>query len=117
MPSIGGCIEITTTCSADCNGVLNGRPANRFSCGFDDGGPYAVPCADSRCTQGDFDCTDVPVSPGSFCCGDFVCEGSETCGNCALDCTLGPEICDTGIDEDCNGAVDCDDGTCTGESP
>ncbi|MGB5661573.1 MAG: hypothetical protein WBO54_19045, partial [Thermoanaerobaculia bacterium] len=29
--------ENAVNCSADCNGKLNGKPANRFACGFNDG--------------------------------------------------------------------------------
>ncbi|MFB6216539.1 MAG: hypothetical protein ABEJ72_06185, partial [Candidatus Aenigmatarchaeota archaeon] len=33
-------------------------------------------------------------------CGDGICEGSESCGNCLIDCTLNStEICDNGIQE------------------
>lgn len=46
-----------------------------------------------------------------------MCEAGngEDCSNCALDCTIGAEVCSGGIDEDCNGAVDCNDGACTSD--
>ena len=108
--------ETCTTCAADCAGRTGGKPSNRFCCGFGDGlNPEG--CDDSRCTTGGFSCTEVPQQPGSFCCGQNGCETGESCSNCALDCTLGAEICTGGIDEDCNGDIDCDDATCIGPPP
>ena len=40
---------------------------------------------------------------------------STTYANCTLDCSTGPEVCDDGVDNDCNDAVDCADGTCTND--
>jgi extracellular elastinolytic metalloproteinase len=103
--------EDCVSCAADCNGVQGGKPSNRFCCGDGDGSS-PVSCADSRCTSGGFSCTDVPVPGGSFCCGDAVCEGDETCSTCGTDCNLGVELCSGGIDEDCDGDVDCADSDC-----
>lgn len=103
--------ENCVTCAADCNGKQNGKPAGRFCCG-DGGGQNPVPCTDSQCSTGGFSCTTVPANPGSFCCGDLACDGGESCGNCALDCTLGAELCTGGFDEDCDAAVDCADADC-----
>jgi hypothetical protein len=106
--------ENCQNCPADCNGVQTGNPNSRYCCG-NGGGTNPVPCSDSRCTSGGKSCTTTPVSPGSYCCGDSVCSDGETCANCALDCALGFEICDNGIDDDCNGLVDCADGACSGD--
>ncbi|MGB6848082.1 MAG: hypothetical protein WBG05_07750 [Thermoanaerobaculia bacterium] len=107
--------EDCVSCPADCNGKQNGRPANRFCCGDGDGA-HPVSCADSRCTNSGFSCTDVPQTPGSFCCGDTDCDTGESCGNCALDCAVDDaELCTGGIDEDCNGLIDCDDSFCSGD--
>ena len=103
--------EDCVSCPADCNGVQGGKPSSRFCCGDGDG-TNPVSCADSRCTSGGFACTDVPVSGGSFCCGDDICEGDETCSNCGTDCNTGFELCSGGIDEDCDGDVDCADSDC-----
>jgi hypothetical protein len=106
----GGNGENCENCAADCRGRTG---ANPVCCG-DGGGLGGTTCgATPQCSAGGFTCTDVPVVPGSFCCGDFVCDGGEDCGNCSLDCTLGSEICSGGIDEDCDGAVDCSDGDCS----
>ncbi|MGB7491845.1 MAG: hypothetical protein WBN62_16075, partial [Thermoanaerobaculia bacterium] len=61
--------EDCLSCAADCNGTQNGRPSNRFCCGDGDG-QNPVSCSDSRCTAGGLMCTDVPTTPGSYCCGD-----------------------------------------------
>ena len=132
--------ETFFTCSADCAGKSNGKPSNRFACGFGDGlNPDG--CGDSRCNSGGFSCTETPVgSGGTTCCGDLACEIPEdsfscgldcgappTCGDgtcdptedscsCASDCGAPPAteagLCSDGVDNDCNGAVDCDDGAC-----
>ena len=108
--------EDCLSCPADCNGRQGGKPANRFCCGDGDG-QNPVGCNDPRCTDG-FDCTDVPVGPGTFCCGDGTCDPvGENCSNCALDCPLGAEICTGGVDEDCDGDGDCDDQDCLGPPP
>ena len=103
--------EDCVSCAADCNGTQSGRPANRFCCG-DGGGTNPVPCSDSRCDTGGFSCTDVPVAAGTFCCGLFGCESGENCATCGLDCTFGGEICSGGVDEDCDGTIDCADSDC-----
>jgi len=106
--------ENCLTCAADCNGKQGGKPSNRYCCG-DGGGTNPVPCSDSRCTSGGVSCTTIPTVPGSFCCGDLSCDIGESCANCALDCAAGAELCDNGIDDDCNGDIDCADISCLGD--
>ena len=107
--------ETCLTCPADCNGRTGGKRSNRFCCGFGDGlDPDG--CGDAACTSGGFACTEVPVGGGgSYCCGDLSCDSGEDCGNCALDCAIGAEVCTGGIDEDCNGDIDCADGSCSSD--
>lgn len=107
--------ETCLTCPADCNGKTNGNPNNRFCCGFGDGlAPNG--CGDNRCTSSGFSCTETPVGGGTFCCGDGTCDpAGENCGNCALDCTGPAEICTGGVDDDCDGDVDCSDSECTSD--
>ncbi len=76
----------------------------------------------------------------SYCCGDGVCEGEEDSENCSIDCPAtvcgdgvcdpgedrcscsedcgapDQEICNNGIDDDCDNAVDCDDSDCEFDS-
>ncbi|MCH8967893.1 MAG: hypothetical protein IIA66_02100 [Planctomycetes bacterium] len=129
--------EDCVSCPSDCNGKQNGHPNGRFCCGDGDG-QNPVACSDSRCSTGGYECTHVPAM-GS-CCGDGPCEGSEDgfnceidCGpppvcndgtcdpgedqcNCAADCgTPSSEVCTNGVDDDCDGAVDCDDSDCSGD--
>jgi hypothetical protein len=99
--------EDCVNCAADCNGVQSGKPANRFCCG--NGGQNPVGCGTGECGT----CTTIPATPGAYCCGDATCEGDEDCGNCALDCTTGPEVCDDGVDNDCANGTDCNDSACT----
>ncbi len=100
--------ENCVNCAADCNGVQNGKPANRFCCG--NGGTNPVGCADSRCNSGGFSCTTTPSNPVNYCCGDSFCEGAEDSNNCAVDCGdppfCGDGTCDPG-ETSCSCASDC----------
>ncbi|MGD2115657.1 MAG: hypothetical protein PVG07_11425 [Acidobacteriota bacterium] len=108
--------EDCLSCPSDCAGVQNGRPANRYCCGDGDG-QNPVDCADPRCTSGGFQCTNDPVIPGTFCCGDATCDSGESCSNCALDCaTSSVELfCNDGADDDCDGLIDCADLDCSAD--
>jgi hypothetical protein len=122
--------EDCVTCPADCAGVQNGKPSARYCCGF--GGSRPVGCDASRCGA----CTTQAVSA---CCGDGVCTGEESMTTCFRDCPpctdadgdgycpsqgdcndadpnvrpFAVEQCTGGIDENCNGLVDCDDPGCS----
>jgi len=102
--------EDCVSCPADCNGVQGGKPTNRFCCGDGDG-QNPLTCADPLCSTGGWFCTDVPTGGGSpYCCGDAVCEGDEDSCNCAIDCGAAlAEICANGVDDDCDGLIDCAD--------
>ncbi len=106
--------ENCVNCPSDCNGRQGGKPSGRFCCG-DGGGSGPLPCSDPACSTGGWSCTDTPSMPGSFCCGDLACDSGESCSTCALDCTLGAELCTGGVDEDCDGDVDCNDADCAGD--
>jgi hypothetical protein len=122
--------EDCLSCPSDCNGRTGGKPRNRYCCGLD------VDCTDSRCVAGGNDCaTSTPASccgdgsctgdedglnceidcgpPGT--CGDGTCNSDENCSNCLIDCP--PDAnefgkCTDGVDNDCDGVTDCDDGDC-----
>jgi hypothetical protein len=106
--------EDCLSCPSDCNGTQTGKPNKRFCCGGGEG-ENPVPCTDSRCEYGSFACTSDSQPTGSFCCGLFGCERGEACGSCAVDCATGFELCDGGVDEDCDGFIDCDDTECHGD--
>ncbi|MDB4324853.1 hypothetical protein N9971_00760 [bacterium] len=49
------------------------------------------------------------------CDEDGVCEPGESCHDCAVDCSAASsteQVCDDGLDLDCDGAVDCQDTDC-----
>jgi hypothetical protein len=127
-------------CPADCRGQTTGNPSNRFCCGDGDG-PSPVGCNDARCTQSGWACDARPIDV--YCCGDGTCTpGLETaectldcgpppvCGDgacdpgesrcdCAADCGLpiSSEVaCSDGVDDDCDGKVDCADSDCVGSA-
>lgn len=110
--------EDCVTCPADCNGKQGGKPAGRFCCGGG-GGVNPIGCDDNRCDDGEFTCTERFVADS--CCGDGVCEGIETGCDCPVDC--GPptsrevvgSTCRDGLDNDCDGTVDCADRDCAGD--
>jgi sialate O-acetylesterase len=61
------------------------------------------------------------VAPGAVVpeCVDGSCDPGEDPCNCSEDCGTPPSIetaCDDGLDEDCDGSVDCDDGDCSQHS-
>ena len=108
--------------TSDCNGQTNGKPANRFCCGFDanESTAYAPDgCgAGSTCNSGGNTCTEIPVGGGGFtCCGDGLCEAPEDAGNCAIDC--GGMCIDPGQGQPCTGTTNCCSGVgnCTGGKP
>jgi parallel beta-helix repeat protein len=50
-------------------------------------------------------------------CGDGVCNEGESACTCPGDCGAPPaseSVCTDGMDNDCDGLVDCDDGDCAG---
>jgi len=106
--------ENCLNCPRDCNGVQSGTPRSRFCCG-NGGGENPVSCSNSKCTSTGFQCVTTPVLGEEYCCGDGMCTGAETCGNCPNDCPSVPEICNDGVDNDCDGAVDCNDSNCTAD--
>ena len=135
--------ENCLNCAADCNGAQGGKPANRFCCGF--GGENPVGCGDVSCLTGSYTCTETPVGGSSTtCCGDLVCQAPEDGFNCPLDCGAPPVcgdgtcdageslcscaadcgappsgeggLCSDGVDNDCDGTVDCADSDCAADA-
>jgi hypothetical protein len=138
-----GAGEDCVSCSADCNGVTGGKPSRRYCCGDGDGG-NPVDCSDPRCHEDGNTCS-TGGGGVSYCCGDGSCEGEEDGFNCEVDCgsppTCGDLVCNSGagedqctcpadcgappadetgacsdgIDNDCDGLTDTEDGDCIGD--
>jgi hypothetical protein len=78
---------------------------------------------DAICQTADEDCASCPadcVHPGQppSCCGAGGCEPGETGCNCPFDCgaPAASEACTNGVDDDCDGRVDCADETCCADA-
>ena len=97
--------------TSDCAGRQSGKPSNRYCCGSSDGNPTgSVGCDDSRCG----DCTMESVGGGECACGDGDATNDDcTCLNDGV-VPATAEICDNGVDDNCDGAVDCADSQCSG---
>lgn len=91
-----------------------------FAWGFagsvtDGGGNRAVDTGGVDCwTQEGVSCPlDLSADSTWPLCGDGICEVEESACSCASDCGLPPvEICDDGIENDCDDDTDCDDADC-----
>ncbi len=73
---------------------------------------------DGTCDPGE-SCDTCPgdCGPPIHCCGNGVCSGAESPCSCPADCGLPAgweSACGDGIDDDCDGLVDCADGDCCG---
>ena len=104
--------EDCLSCPADCAGKQVGTPTKHFCCGDGDGN-VPVSCSDSRCTSDGFACIDEPAT--ASCCGDLTCNGLEDSCTCGVDCgapAASESDCTDGLDDDCDGYVDCDDFDC-----
>ena len=114
--------EDCTTCPADCNGEQDGG-GDDFCCG--NGGTNPIGCgtsdSDSRCidTGADRFCRVAPRVDAT--CGDLLCEGQESTGNCPQDCSvpfceptesINEVSCADVLDNDCDGFVDVADSDC-----
>ena len=105
------CIEETDQCELpSCGNTICDEGENCNNCpedcisGAGGGTPEACWKYDGIChpVKEDTDCADCAAS---YCCGDGVCEGDETIGNCAVDCGCTDDL-------DCNDGEDCTDDTC-----
>lgn len=106
--------EDCVSCPSDCAGKQVGTPKRCFCCGAG-AGINPVDCNDLRCNSNGYSCGETPAY---FCCGDNECASVEDSCNCRIDCgppDLTESDCSDGIDNDCNGNVDCDDDDCKGD--
>eukprot|EP01012_Entosiphon_sulcatum_P008636 TRINITY_DN14738_c0_g1_i2.p1 TRINITY_DN14738_c0_g1~~TRINITY_DN14738_c0_g1_i2.p1 ORF type:complete len:639 (+),score=66.87 TRINITY_DN14738_c0_g1_i2:2124-4040(+) len=68
--------ENCSTCPQDCYGV-----AGALCCGI-----AGVNCSAPQCGTGGYHCRDTVRMPA--CCGDSMCEGSESITSCSVDCAM-----------------------------
>jgi hypothetical protein len=88
--------------------IKAGQPTYTFACGeTDDTGCYDVTWTGDDC------CTSVEIGGGgtSNTCKD-ISHTSASFGEPCDDCVPEDERCDNGLDDDCDGDIDCDDSDC-----
>lgn len=115
--SSGGntCSDIPAVGSCCGDGICEGSE-DSYNCAVDCGpAPY---CGDGICNgdEDSYSCEE-DCGPPPFC-GDGICDEGEDQCSCPDDCGYPPTIetnCSDGIDEDCDGYADCDDGDCSAD--
>ena len=100
--------SVPCDCPPDCSEPAANETAG-VSCtdGLDNDCDGAVDCDDPDC-----DSDAACFVPG---CGNGACEANENVCSCPEDCGSAPPMevsCENGVDEDCDGAVDCADTDC-----
>lgn len=96
-------------CTADSCDAGSGCVNTPVNC--DDGDA----CTADSCDSGTGACVNDPITP---CCGNGSCESGENQCNCSADCgtpPAGESNCADGVDNDCDGATDCNDSDCSAD--
>jgi prepilin-type N-terminal cleavage/methylation domain-containing protein len=106
--------EDPCSCPKDCGTQTLSEQAS-FNCndGVDNDCDGNTDCADTDCVA-DASCAGV--------CGDSNCDAGENACNCSADCgaaaisETGDTACADGLDNDCDGQIDCNDSECSAAS-
>jgi sialate O-acetylesterase len=105
-----------------CGDVICNPGEDLCNCAEDCGEP---PLSETHCDDsvdndcdGDVDCDDGDCLTDPVCafCGNLACDSDEDQCTCSADCGSPPSaeaLCANGIDEDCDGLIDCADADCT----
>jgi hypothetical protein len=102
--------DICINCVIDCPGNVE-NPEVTCNDGVDNDCDGDTDCAD-------LDCINDPINLWN-CCDDGICDPTENQCICPNDCPgteLGTELtCNDGLDNDCDGPIDCADADCFGD--
>ncbi len=104
--------SVPCDCPPDCSEPANSEtPGGSCTDGLDNDCDGVVDCDDPDC-----DSDAACFMPG---CGNGACEADENVCSCSEDCGSAPSAessCENGVDDDCDGAVDCADADCTSDA-
>jgi len=101
------CDSDENRCNAGCGYWVKGGESAAFG-EYNDG--VALECCEDD--SGEFYKTNVALSSEACCALNTACVDGD--GNCVPGGA--PEICDDGMDNDCDGDIDCDDSDCVGQT-
>jgi hypothetical protein len=112
-----GFIECRNGAEIDTCTPLSPPENNEVSCfdGLDNDCNAFTDCADANCDGAIGDVTTCGVGECAGNTGNLTCSAGTEIDTCDPLAGASPEVCTGGLDEDCDGLIDCDDPDCSGD--